>query len=32
MLLNNEDDAASWQSELSEVDLKKAQLILNINK
>ena len=32
MLLNNEDDAASWQSELSEVDLKKVQLILNINK
>lgn len=32
MLLNNEVDAALWQSELSEVDLKKAQLILNINK
>jgi len=32
MLLNDEDEAAFWQSELSEVDLKKAQLILNINK
>lgn len=31
MLLKDEDDAASWQSELTEADLKKAQLILNIN-
>ena len=32
MLLKDEDNAALWQAQLSEVDLKKAELILNINK
>jgi hypothetical protein len=30
-LLKDEEEAALWQSKLSEVNLKKAQLILNIN-
>ncbi|MEZ4797489.1 MAG: hypothetical protein R2785_10015 [Flavobacteriaceae bacterium] len=31
MLLKDDKDAALWQSELTEADLKKSQLILNIN-
>jgi hypothetical protein len=31
MLLKDQEKAALWQSDLSEVDLKKAQLIFNIN-
>lgn len=31
-LLNNEKEASLWQAQLSEVDQKKAELIININK